>query len=411
MSCFSSMLFGIAFWLSCSAQFSIQTCCSCCSCCRYNPWFSWLASCTLIFPLTCLELAWIIRSTSLSVNVFRCFQPCAFVEQAWSILELGFWAWRRSLGTQQLQLAKAEIGHCGNHCDPWDPPRNSGPDSNGLHPSADVDIVVENPCIEHTLNTHGSSLTSMETRSPFVYDSIDSWLVCTGHLGIQSLSWISGSQFFITLGSGALAHVSSHCSHVNRPWLLRPQPSLDGKHAIFGRVCRGMKATAYLEDLSIWRIIPKFYCRCGSIVSYCFWCLCFRARWFRNWAQLLPMHRRFPQKFRIFNRFSDTFLFRPVWRCLIMSYIMSYQLMVQDKPIQEAGRSQARSVFFWSRSSDKLCVQVKILRASTALAADANLGLWPDDQMIPPGEQKVSKIMSEVSKKFKMCHLPWWFLV
>ena len=265
--------------------------------------------------------------------------------------------------------------------------------------------------IEHAWNTHGTSLTSMETRSPFVYDSIDSWLVCTGHLGIQSLSWISGSQFFITLGSGALAHVSSHCSHVNRPWLLRPQPSLDGKHAIFGRVCRGMKATAYLEDLSIWRIIPKFYCRCGSIVSYCFWCLCFRARWFRNWAQLLPMHRRFPQKFRIFNRFSDTFLFRPVWRCLIMSYIMSYQLMVQDKPIQEAGRSQARSVFFWSRSSDKLCVQVKILRASTALAADANLGLWPDDQMIPPGEQKVSKVMSEVSKSVKMCHLPWWFLV
>lgn len=61
------------------------------------------------------------------------------------------------------------------------------------------------------------------------------------------------------------------------------------------------------------------------------------------------------------------------------SKFMSYQLMVQDKPIQEAGRSQARSVFFWGAeallSSAKLCVQVKILRASTALAADANLGL------------------------------------
>ena len=41
-----------------------------------------------------------------------------FVEQAWSILELGFWAWRRSLGTQQLQLPKSR-GSLGSAKEFW----------------------------------------------------------------------------------------------------------------------------------------------------------------------------------------------------------------------------------------------------------------------------------------------------
>lgn len=126
------------------------------------------------FPVTCLELAWICLSNRLEA----------------------YWSWDFEHGVAHLAHSSC---NCRNHWDPWDPPRNSGPDSNGLHPS-----------IEHNVE-HAWNFVDFNGNAKSFCLWLD-WLVIGlywsfGHP--KFLSWISGSQFFITLGSGALAHVSS----------------------------------------------------------------------------------------------------------------------------------------------------------------------------------------------------------
>ena len=110
------------------------------------------------FPL---NMPWIGVNHSLNLPFGQCFQMFSAFVCRTGLKHTGAGILSMASLTWHTATAAAEIGHCGNHCDPWDPPRNSGPDSNGLHPIWDVDIVVENPCIEHTLNTHG---TRMELR-------------------------------------------------------------------------------------------------------------------------------------------------------------------------------------------------------------------------------------------------------